>query len=518
MAISYKKVRFCAVIYAVIPIIIFYIGWLSPLAATALTILTAAGVLFFLKNNVKDDDDVIRIDVKSLVIAAIIALAWCFLAGQGAFIHQSNDNVIRNAIMRDLIRLPWPVIYSGDQMLSYYIAHWMVPAAFGKGVMLITGSVDAGFLVGRIVLFIWSTIGIYIAFILLSVVTAQKGRGRIILPSLIFIFFSGLDIVGTTIMNNYMFHLEWWTDFAQFSSFSTCLFWVYNQFIVSLIITLCIIKENSIKNFAFLGILAFPFGPFPFVGIVLICVLKAIVIAVGKLREKKLGSALKDIFSLQNIIMIIAVGVPFSLYYMSSKIISNDFSVNGEHINTGFRLLDVFSRLTSFSDIMSFIGKYLLFIFLEAGIYLIIIFAYHKSKRILNVPFILSSVTLLFIPLFQIGTSFDFSMRVSIPALIYIAVEFIKMLSTEIPIGTSGKELIKLIRNNYLLVAALAIFFFGTFTPLTEYNREILNTISLGAEKPTDDNYLYSLEEHPYKLNFTSQNYSYSIFCKYLMK
>lgn len=517
MTLSYKKIRMFSILYAVIPIVIFYIGWLMPIPSVLFLILLALSVMFFILRSTNDKDTIVTVSPKCIIAVAVIALLWCFLAGHGSFIHQSSDNIIRNAIFRDMIRLPWPVIYNGDQLLSYYIAHWILPAAIGKGTIFLTGSVNTGFLVGRIILLLWSSIGIFLAFLLLSIVTANNGKARIILSSCIFIFFSGLDLVGSLIrLSPVNYHLEWWAYFAQFSSFTTCLFWVYNQFIVSLIITLCIIHEDNVRNFAFLGILAFPFGPFPFVGIVLICIIKGIVMTIKKIKNKKLHEALKEIFSPQNITMIVAVGIPYALYYMSNSIISNDVSDDGAHIQTGLRLYEAFSGIKPLTYTLIVLKDYFLFIFLEVGVYFIILFLYHRKNHSHNIVFILSSATLLFIPMFQVGMSRDFSMRVSIPALIYIAVEFIKMINKELP--NKFKEMNHVVDKNRLIAAAIIIFVIGAFTPIIEFKREITETIHIGAEKETDDLYMYSLNDYDSKENFAAPNYKQSLFYKYLLK
>lgn len=523
MKLSYKALRAITVIYAILPIIIFYIGWLTPIAALIFSLLTISGLVFFLRSKNSGECSYAEISAKQLAAVAAIAVFWCFLAGQGGFVHQSTDHIIRNAIFRDMIKQPWPVIYDNDQLLSYYIAHWIVPAAVGKGVLTLSDSVGAGLLAGRIALLIWSSIGIFLSLLLISVITAQGNKCRAILSSLLLIFFSGADILGSLITDTCtLTHLEWWAEFAQFSSVTTCLFWVYNQFIVILPLTLCIINETSTENFAFLGLLMFPYGPFPFLGIVMICLLKAAVLLIGKYREKKLSEGIKETLSPQNLITAAAVGLPYALYYMSNPIVSNDVSsAGGAAVNTGFRLHDKLSGYIlagSASDTAGFLLKYLLFLLLEAGAYLLILFIYYKKHNCRKTVFMLSSATLLLIPLFQMGTAYDFSMRVSVPAVIYIAVEFIRMLNAEIPAKLHIKDLRSLVNEKPLTAAAVLIFCLGAFTPICEFNREISKTISIGAEKETDDNYLDSLNDYEYTANFASPNYRYSLFYKYLRK
>lgn len=176
MKISYNRIRAAAVLYAVIPIIIFFFGWLSLLWAVIFSALLLAAGFFFLKNAGKRDGEKtnVVISVKMLIIIGVIAFLWCVFAGQGGFIHQSNDHAIRNAIFRDLIKKPWPVVYEGDMLLSYYIAHWMPPALLAKLVYAVTGSVAAGYAAGNIFLLIWSSIGVYLALLLVVILTGSK--------------------------------------------------------------------------------------------------------------------------------------------------------------------------------------------------------------------------------------------------------------------------------------------------------------------------------------------------------
>lgn len=523
MKVSYKKLRFFAAAYAAIPIVFFYIGWLIPIAAIIFSLLTATAFFFFLRSSDDGEYSVVNISGRGIAIAAVIALVWCFIGGQGGFLHQTTDHNMRNAIFRDMIRFPWPVIYDGDQILSYYIAQWIVPALFGKAVLSMTGSVNAAFMAGRIALLIWSSVGIFIALLLVSLITASNQKARIILSSLMLIFFSGLDIIGSLFYRNTtsFFHLEWWAgnNFAQFSSFTTCLFWVYNQFIVSLIITLCIVNEKSPVNFAFLGVLIFPYGPFPFIGIVMICIIKAIVFLAGNFRGKALFGGLKNIFSFQNIISIFAVMLPYALYYMSNAIISNDVNNgNGENVNVGFRFHGVLAGYISegkISDAALFGVKYLLFMILEVGIYFAIIMIYHKKIQKKDITFILSSATLLFIPLFQVGLGFDFAMRVSMPAIIYIGVEFMRYMNSEIPEKGFFKNFRNLMKTNPLLICAVVVFCIGAFTAEREIERPFAETVFYGAGSEAEYD---SMNDVRFKSNFVAQNYELSLFYKFLMK
>ena len=48
---------------------------------------------------------------------------------------------------------------------------------------------------------------------------------------------------------------------------TTCLFGVFNQTVVPWLMTLCVLNEKSVENYALLGLLALPFDYLPFVGL-----------------------------------------------------------------------------------------------------------------------------------------------------------------------------------------------------------------------------------------------------------
>lgn len=525
MKVSYNRIRSAAAIYVSLPIFVFFIGWLSALWAAVFSVLLAAACFFFWKNSRKRDGDKLYavVSPKTLIIIGAIALAWCFLAGQGGFIHQSDDNAIRNAIFRDLIKLPWPVVYSDGSMLSYYIAHWMPPALAGKIFYAISGSVSVGYAAGNVFLLLWSSIGVYLSLLLVVILTFSKKRPHIFLVVFMFIFFSGLDSVGTAI-TGYMYsfcHLEWWTKYIQFSSFTTCLFWVYNQTIAIWLVTLCIINERSIKNFAFLGLLALPFGPLPFIGIVLLCVIKAAVIGVKAIRKGRLATVVKNVFSPQNILACVSVLPVYYLYYFSNAIAANDAYIAGEKKETGFRINENWLEPLVEGDASLFISRillYMIFVLLEVVVFAVPILIYLKSKKKKAAPeFIGALIILLFLPLFRLGTDGDFTMRVSIPFIVYLAVEMIKVFTDSFPAKGEIHGLEELVKKKTFFFVSSIIILLGAITPAFEFYREIRHTVT-NFQTAYDIGETESMDEVRTKNNFIARNYTESDFYKFICK
>lgn len=529
MRISYNTLKSAAILYASVPIIIFFIGWLNIFSAIIFTALLLICLFFFFKNTSIWDAKFkfLEISVTNIIIIAIIAFLWCFLAGQGGFVHQSSDHPYRNAIFQDLISKPWPVTYyNGESMLTYYIAHWLVPATFGKAVFAISGSTFAGYLTGQIILLLWSSLGCFIVLMLVAMITNTGKKPRVILAALMFVMFGGLDIIGITISRDVSrFHnsmdLETWAEqipssfFIRYHSHTSGLFQVYNQVIVSWMLSLCIINEEKIKNMALLGLLMIPFGPIPFVGAVILCLLKASIIIFNKIRKKEYIILLKDIFSTQNIFALLAISPVYLLYYSSSGIVSSLSNSSG---NMNFRFSDAIAKAITNHDmptLKTFAIWYLLAIVLE-----FLIYAFFISRREKKNPVLIGvTITLMIIPFFQLGNSADFVMRATVPGIVYINIMFIRFVLSEIPdLGKCGKSY-SFIKSKPLLVAAIIAYLIGTVAPSTEFRREYIGTLQ-NKYNPRETYYIHeSLESFGgEKRNFMSKYYQESPFYKLLCK
>mgnify|MGYP000190543062 CR=1 FL=1 len=97
-------------------------------------------------------------------------------------------------------------------------------------------------------------------------------------------------------------HLEWWTNDFQFSSLTTCLFWVFNQTVGAWLATVCFLQEKDCRNYLLLGTACLMCGPFPFVGLVIFMVARGIVL----LAQRQKG-VLQSAFSPANMLVLVVV-------------------------------------------------------------------------------------------------------------------------------------------------------------------------------------------------------------------
>ncbi len=257
-----------------IPIVIFFTGFLKLWVGIPLSLLL--GFVFYQLWKKTDTPGEIHITKGELIGGVFIVLVWVWLSGIGGFAFQNYDHNGRNAILRDLVNHSWPVYYSnisgaqsiaGQQSLYallYYIGYWLPSALVGK-----TFGLNAAF----IMLYLWTVLGILFVAMLLK----KKLQVSLFFILLIFIFFSGMDAVGALISSTIIpgrypglwppiTHLEWWFGNFQISSFTTQLFWVYNQAIPAWICVALYLAFPNPRRLVLYWSVCFFYAPLPALG------------------------------------------------------------------------------------------------------------------------------------------------------------------------------------------------------------------------------------------------------------
>ena len=532
LQLSYRKLKTCVFLYTAIPILIFFCGWLNVAAALIATVLLvgAVGWSLFHANDADGKQEQMQISAGVCIAVVVVALVWCFFGGQGGFVHQTSDHYIRNKIMTDLTLKEWPVTYyGGKNLLCYYIAYWMVPCGIGKASWLATGDAELAMHVSNVALLIWSTIGVTLTLLLTILLTYTKGKYYPILAVVIFVFFSGMDALGVAFdipeLREQVLrddHIEWWAAYFQFSSNTTQLYWVYNQVVPVWPLFLCMMNERHLKDFALIGALAMPFGPFPFVGMVIFGLLRAAIDLFDAGKAKCLGDALRRMLSPQNFLSILAVVPVFGLYFTANVMSSNVSGKSGGD-STALRIHDVFTKGEA-EEIGIALRLYAMFVLFEFGVYVILLLAKKQERRLTAGV----AVYLLICPLLMIGAQEDFSMRVSIPGLLYLCIMMIRLVIAEMPEKGEIHSLDDLARKRTALLISSFVLAVGFATPMCEITREALQTVEMKYPDPRieqldmfktfDYEHLGSMEEDSDSTNFFAQNYKESPFYKYICK
>ena len=459
-------------IYFYIPTMIFILGWLRPILSVPLSILlTIVLIKVILKDKKKITIDriydYIRNNKEQIIFMLIISIIFVYLSGIGGLVYQNYDHAYRNAILNNLVNYDWPIIEkNGEIFFVYYFAYWLPAALMGK----IFGLEFAYFF-----LFIWTIIGVYILFNYIKKIS----KGYPFIPIIIFIFFSGLDIAelftyggSITQVLTHATHIEWSTQF-QFSSFTTQLFWVFNQALPAWLLTFYILSLKDNRIIGLLIAISLIFCTLPSFGLVFVAIYK--IFFDNKIEKGKVKEWLKHTFTFENLIVGIPLLIIFGIFVKSNAA--------GGKVTFGISLDKNL--------------QYLVATFFEFLIYYLCIYKYQKKSSL----YYISLLSLLICPLVSINNGGDFCMRASIPGLIIL---YIFVIDT----FYKAKE-----KNDKVTITLLIIILLiGSVTPSNEIRRTIMNTYHTHYRETAELITETSFEKNFY--GYTKDN----IFYKYLMK
>ncbi|MEG1009614.1 MAG: hypothetical protein RSF67_07385 [Clostridia bacterium] len=399
-----------AFIFMLLNIGIFIIGWLRVYYSIPLFLLLL--IVFFILFRMTDKiDEIIIIDFKFLLISMIIIFAWCVFSGQGGLFYQQGDWEARNPIYHDLIQYDWPVFYSDNSMLCYYIGYWQIPA-------LICKILNCNIFFSDIILLFYTFFSILLIYLLLIRITKANSVGKQITVLIVFIFFSGWDFIPQFIHNwkhglpfingDLVFSEKYYLTIAnaQYNANSTELSWVFNQAIPAWISAcLFIILKDNKRFYAIILLPLIFFSPFVFIGFsfILISVL---------IKEYIIDKSFiwKDIFCAANLLQF-SYFIVFLLYYLSNLLTPK---MNEAGMQFKFQFINIS------------IIWYLLFVFFEFFIFTMLIYRRYIKDEV----FISVNLLLLILPFFVYGKYNDLCMRAAIVPLFILMIYCIDYLLT----------------------------------------------------------------------------------------
>jgi hypothetical protein len=409
--IPYKWLVLLSYLYMIIPISIFFVGYLKIGIGILFTVVIFGGLYFAMKEY--DSMGKLEINIVHLAVLILLLLGWIYMSGIGGWTYQRWDWHGRNAVLHDLIDYTWPVVYpETGNALVYYFIYWMVPAVAGK---------LAGWACANFILFLWSFLGIFLAVLNICYLLRAKSGKDIFKIALIFIFWGGLNLVGYAytfyVVNGYhgimpfTAGFEWPINGYQYTPNNALIEWVFNQSIVPLMAMPLYLSNRKIEILAFLGLCVLPFAPLPFVGLFLIFVAIACVDSVQFIKEKKFAELIKKVFSIANIAAVLSIFICFLAFFSCNTATNGSAGVGG---------IGLYTPLEQFG--LEDLQLLIIFCILEFGVYSILLFDENKKEPLYWV----SSISLVFIPLIRIGAGKDFCMRASIPALTILMILVMK--------------------------------------------------------------------------------------------
>ena len=524
--------------YLALPVILFFLFWLKGPIGIPAALLVLLGVFICYREH--DFQSVGSIPISEFhkgKIAAIFLIVtfWVILSGIGGYVWQNSDHDVRNEIFNVMVENPWPVYSNTPEHtpLVYYIGYWLPAAVVGK---------LFGMRAGALFQVLWTIVGILLCYALICL----KRKKISLWPLVLFICFSGLDVIGTILVQTATLdlfgsaHLEWWASQFQFSSMTTQLFWVFNQAVPAWLACAFLFLYERPKNMLFTLSLLPLVSTFPFVGMIPFVFYFLISRSKWNRSYTSTRHLAIDIWhnlaSIQNTLLPLAICGLTGLYLLGNHSVSGTVSLlyaedgafKGDvllicvgiilvlaflmvqlWLHGKGRLLKAIGLLALFVLFLyllaafdaqgwwyaAFLWTHLtVFYFLEAGVFLVVLHPFVQEKKL----FWLNALCLYLIPLMRVGYGFDFCMRASIPGLLLILLWCIDVFDSILSKAsadamTAGlqKEQVSP-RNKKLRICILALLLLlGTATPFHEVKRTYANTFSYYELQTISEEELY---------------------------
>lgn len=459
--LAVRHVSAASLVYLALPNLIFVMGWLRwELAATCAGLILVP--IFSLRSVLsafagEDGDGGARyLPPRQVVVVIVIACALLLLSGVGGVGYQENDWLKHNALLKDLIEHPWPVFYQGrdyDLPLTYYFAYLLPAALAGK---------IGGWVVANQILFLWTWIGLVLA-LLWATLLIRPGS---VLAPVIFVAFSGLDIVGTPITNPGRLsaggwdHVEWWAAQWQYSSNVTLLYWVPHQALAAWIAMGLILwaRRGPIgrPRVAFLVALLPLWSPFVTLG-VLLYVIADFFAGRGWLQRALSYCTMTNLCGLLLLLL-------YALFF-GSRLNAGSLPVLDAPTPHGL----IFFAPREPAGWSAVLAQLPLFCLFEFGFYALalagtaVIRAGHARS-----VFVVTVASLCLLPLYRYGHNNDAVMRVSIPALFVLCV-------------LVGRALLDPTTAKLRRMALAALLGLGSLATVIDHGRHLTAVVARGA-------------------------------------
>lgn len=478
--------------YLTIPFLILITFWVKPVYAVLIDLV----VLFCLfrmslnKTAISETDTFSAKEYKMFAIAFVLIVLWVAISGIGGIAFQTEDHEWRNAMFETLVTEKWPVVkdvvidgIKTTRGMSYYIGFWLPSAVVGKILGLKAGYAFQIF---------WAILGISLFYYGVCRILKKVH----VWPLIIFIFWSGMDVLGyymtgidmkTVLQTTY---LEWWTDF-QFSGFTTQLFWVFNQAIPAWVAVIISYIQKENRYMIFILASSMLNCTLPFVGMLPLVAYWMLTRSYDGDRWNKswLKPWVKDTFTVENVLGGGVIGIISYLYLRKSQ--SGGGGISLYSLSNGGWLV------------------VLLFLLLEVGILWIILFHYQKK----NPLFYICMIWLVICPILVMYGETNFCMRASIPALLLMYLYTVQTLEK----AYSEKHYKHLIVIGLILaIGAIAPWHSIVINVSETHNRHLLETPvraeSVGTERVLSNKYESCDIKENYFFRYLAKEKEHSIY------
>lgn len=414
--------RVATIAFLALPLFIFVVGWLKAAVAFLLAVALVAVVADLIVEGVSSAGPAVvsdaRVSASSLALALIPVAAVIAMSGAGGLGPGNWDWDKHAAILRDLVRQPWPVRYGvdgGSAGLTYYLGYHLPAAVVGK---------IAGWTAANATLALTSMIGAALALLWLVVLA----RGAPLFCSGLFVLFSGMDVLGAVVRAGGRSdivallrdpHLEWWAEHWQLSSNVALLDYAPHQALGGWLLTALVLdglapgrRPIPVATALALGLLWSPFvvlGLLPF-------------LALGAFRRLKAEGSprwLRPSAAVAGLALVAVLAAYFASRFAALALPACYRAEPAVAAWEGLALMP--TRL----GMAPFVAGYALFVTAEFLLLWVLLSRASRGREATageRAALVVAGATLLALPVFHYGPYNDLVMRASIPSLFVLQV------------------------------------------------------------------------------------------------
>lgn len=498
----FKFILITSISYIYIPVFIFLFGFTKLPVALIVSICLAFCIHKLYKdyNSGFIGEGIFKEPVLPLwivLLCILIIFIYGYYMRFGGFAPQKSDWGKHNAILNDLVTRSWPVYYKNDNeisMLVYYLAQYLVPALAGK--------IFNSFSVAEIVQYVWNVCEIILVFLnVIIFLNMYNSRKKIFAGLFIILFFSGAlwmaqeaayFIYGSRLDCRGSFHWLIGNNFyIQLRSNMASVMWAFPQWIVPCLAGSLLFRfKNYIRHYVTLLMPLLLFASLSFLGILPIAIIYAIYMQV----KSKDIRYLKNILSIENIVLFLSLGMVLLFYFYGNIFMEKPSEIALHFISYKNEIL-----------------AYFVFIFFMFGFHALIIRKRYKDDCL----FYLVNIVLILLPLFSMGLYNDLVMgggTVPMFLLMMYIMDFI----------FNSEKTKQYYKAKGILIVLLMI---GATYPLSELQKVVENDIIF--KKQEDFNLGYTMEAYAnrgidvpldLKYNYYSYDIQDNIFYKYIAR
>lgn len=421
MTIDSRKLTAANLVYCYIPVVLFLAGWCRWIISIPCLLLL--GFLFYRLYTRKDRLEAaspVSIDRKLLIGIGVVSAIMALIFGYGGIFAEFNDYEKHAAMVQDLSRHSWPVIYddaASPSMMTYYIGSYLFPGLIGK--------IFSSRIVAELALGVVGWLGMLLLFANILHLTQAATRKQQIGALTVYLLFIGMLLPLQLLTHRFnpdvtIGYPHWFTyQWLQYRSSMVCLKWIWPQYFIPILGMIMLYQQRDARHLYAVWVLpALLCGTWGFVTLMGYI---AAYYLISCLRDKKIHW---DILSWQNVVCGV-IGVLVLIYLAGGLGTEKPDELQ-------FRFI---------SDWKYYLISYIPFCLFMFGFYFMLI--WKGSNR--DAFFYITLGLLCVIPFFRAGLFNDWTMGTSMPAYFMLCIYCIRFLLQQASVQAMRKRWIALL-------------------------------------------------------------------------